>query len=150
MQRSVKYLLPAFLALFPSGAVGAVTCTVSTVPVAFGSYVPSLGTPTDGVGTININCDKAPASNPISISAGRSGSFTSRTMSNGKSNLSYNLYTSAARTQVWGDGTGGSAKVSYGGGGAKTFAITVYGRITALQNVTAGSYSDSLLVTISF
>jgi spore coat protein U-like protein len=153
VQRSVKYLPPLVLAaagLFPAAA-GAVTCTVSTVPVAFGAYDPTSSTPTDGVGTIKISCDKAPALKPITISAGGSGIFTNRVMKSGSWNLNYNLYTSAARTLIWGSGTGGTGSVNYGGSGTgPAYTITVYGRIPASQNVGAGSYSDSLIVTISF
>jgi len=142
------FVLPALLL---SGTAEAATCTVSTVPVAFGSYDPRSSTPIDGVGTINIGCDKAPAVKPITISAGGSGLFTNRVMKNGSWNLNYNLYTSAARTQIWGNGTGGSVSVNYGGPGTgPSYSITVYGRIPASQNVGAGSYSDSLIVTISF
>jgi len=141
-------LLPVLL--LPSAA-GAVVCTVTTVPVAFGAYNPDSGTPTDGVGRVNISCDKAPAVKPITISTGGSGTYTTRVMKSGSWSLNYNLYTSAARTQIWGNGTGGSATVSYGGGGTgPSYAITVYGRIPASQNVGAGSYSDSLIVTIQF
>ena len=152
--KPVKLLLRALLMLpallFPSAA-GAVTCTVSTVPVAFGTYNPTSTSPTDGVGTIHISCDKAPAVKPITISTGGSGTFANRVMKNGSWNLNYNLYTSVARTQIWGNGTGGTASVSYGGAGTgPTYTITVYGRIPASQNVGAGSYSDSLLVTITF
>jgi spore coat protein U-like protein len=152
--RPVKLLLrPLFAlpALLLSGAAGAATCTVSTVPVAFGSYDPHSSTPTDGVGTINISCDRAPAVKPITISTGGSGTFTNRVMKNGAWNLNYNLYTSAARTQIWGNGTAGTTSVNYGGAGTgPSYSITVYGRISASQNVGAGSYSDSLIVTIQF
>lgn len=146
----LRRLVALPMLLLPSAA-GAAVCTVTTVPVAFGAYNPASGTATDGVGTINISCDKAPAVKPIAISTGGSGTYTSRAMKNGTWSLNYNLYTSAARTQIWGNGTGGSVTVNYGGGGTgPSYAITVYGRIPPSQNVGAGSYSDSLVVTIQF
>jgi len=145
-----RLLLLSVLMLVP-GTADVSVCTASTVPVAFGAYLPSATSATDGVGTINISCDKAPKSgNAITISTGGSGTFTNRVMHSGTWSLNYNLYTTSSRVQVWGDGTGGSAIVTYGNSTNTSYAVTIYGRITALQNVGAGSYADSLVVTIAF
>src|SRR6266487_1298814 len=53
--------------------------------------------------------------------------FIPRKMVNAGTLLNYNLYTDAARTTVWGDGTGGTVTVSGSSNGSTTH--TVYGRI---------------------
>jgi len=72
----------------------------------------------------------------------------------GANSLGYNLYTSSAHAIVWGNGFSGTATQTLSGGvvsgGMRSFTRTVYGRITAGQNVFAGSYADTVTVTISF
>jgi spore coat protein U-like protein len=123
----------------------AAQCTVSTTSVAFGAYDPFSAAPRDSNGSVQITCD-AVTSYTIALSAGNSGSLD-RAMAAGAYRLSYNLFTEATRTIVWGDGSGGSARVS-GSGTAAT--IPVYGRIPARQNVHAGSYTDMLVMTVTY
>jgi spore coat protein U-like protein len=61
--------------------------------------------------------------------------------------LTYNLYTDASRLISWGDGSGGSSTVSMTGAAAD---IPVYGRMAARQNVPAGAYADTIVVTITY
>jgi spore coat protein U-like protein len=60
--------------------------------------------------------------------------------------VNYGLYTNASRMIPWDSAVGG---VTSGSGGT-TAALTVYGRIPAQQIVPAGSYSDTLTVTMTF
>jgi spore coat protein U-like protein len=62
--------------------------------------------------------------------------------------LSYNLFTDSALTQVWGDGATGGSVLTQKVTKNKAWNAIVYGSLPAQQNVSAGSYSDSLLVTI--
>ncbi len=64
--------------------------------------------------------------------------------------LNYNLYLDAARTSIWGDGTGGTALFTVAIPSGKAVNVTIFGRIPAGQDVAAGSYSDSIVVTIQF
>ena len=51
----------------------------------------------------------------VALSTGGSGSYATRKMSNGTDTLSYNLYTDAGHTIIWGDGSGGTSTNSFGG-----------------------------------
>jgi spore coat protein U-like protein len=66
----------------------------------------------------------------------------------GTTPLRYNLYLDAGRTQIFGDGTGGT--VTFTGATAATANLTVYVRIFAQQSVRSDSYSDSVVVTVTF
>lgn len=123
----------------------AVTCSISPQSVNFGNYDTLSGQQLDGVGTISVNCD-ATATFTISLSSG-AGSFNARQLSSGSNSLGYNLYTDASRLSVWGDGTGSTTTVSES---ATSGNFTVYGRIPADQNVPAGTYSDTVTVTITY
>jgi spore coat protein U-like protein len=71
-------------------------------------------------------------------------------MSNGASNLTYQLYSDAARTMIWGDGTAGTVTVSAHVASNGTQNNTVYGRIPALQGVRPGAYTDTITVTVTY
>jgi len=140
--RSIRLILGACLAL---PALAHAACNVTVVNVAFGNYDVFNGSDTDTTGTVKVTCD-AGTSYTISISPG-SGTFASRVMTNGKNQLDYNLFTDPQRLTIWGDGTGGTATVAATDTGA---TYTVYGLIPALQNVQAGSYFDTLTVTVTY
>ncbi|GGX19816.1 hypothetical protein GCM10007242_28420 [Pigmentiphaga litoralis] len=123
----------------------AAQCTASASSIAFGAYDPFSAVPLDSNGSVQITCDVV-TSYMIALNAGASSSLD-RAMVFGAYRLNYNLYTEATRTVVWGDGSGGSASVS-GSGTAVTFPV--YGRIPARQNVHAGSYADTLIVTVTY
>jgi spore coat protein U-like protein len=122
-------------------------CSASTTPLAFGSYVPTAASL--GTGTVTVTCTNT-APYQISLGAGANADVASRRMAGPSSGrLSYTLYSNAARTTLWGDGTTFGSKVSATGtGGAQ--ARTVYGTIPAGQAPTPGNYSDSVLVTVEY
>ena len=134
--------------------VPAWACTVSSAGVAFGAYNSLSGAPDDSTGTILVECHPSDHSVEVAIGAGLSGSFATRRMNNGAATLNYNLYTSAARTLVWGDGTQGSVTQTLTGGtvssGTRRFTAIVYGRIPAAQSVPFGTYNDTVVVTVTF
>jgi len=131
------------------------SCSVSTTGIAFGNYNPVAGISTDSSGSIRVQCilllDLA-GSYTIALSPGGSASYVQRRMSNGGSLLGYNLYIDSARSQIWGDGTGVSQIVTNNFAALLAVDQTtpIYGRIPAGQNVAAGSYADSIIVTITF
>lgn len=131
------------------------SCTVSATSVAFGNVNPVSSGNVDATGDIRVTCtlllDLA-GSYTIDLSSGSSASYNPRAMKNGASTLQYNLYTSAARSQVWGNGTGGSVNVTNNFAALLSVdqTTTVYGRIPAGQNVPAGTYADTIVVTVTF
>lgn len=134
--------------------VARAACTVASSGVAFGTYNPFSATPTDTTGTVTVTCSAGAGSGTytVALSAG-SGTYAARRMTSGSSLMSYQVYSDAARSVVWGDGTSGTAKVTPGdnrpqAGGATT--LTVYGRIPAQLIVAPGGYTDTLTVTVTY
>jgi len=125
-------------------------CTVSTTAVAFGS-VNTLSGATDATGSVSVTCTNGSGwSAAANAGAGTGATLASRRMTAGANILSYSLYTDAARASIWGDGSAGTSAVSNTGtGAAQTF--TVYGRVPSGQTtVPAGSYADTVSVTITY
>jgi spore coat protein U-like protein len=127
-------------------------CTVSATSVAFGSFNTLTGSTVDSTGTITVTCNKA-IPYTIGLSPGGSGTYSPRSMTNGGNQLAYNLYSDAGYSQVWGNGTGGSSRVSDSIPSRQDFRDhTVYGRIplSTQRSAVAGSYSDSITVTVTY
>jgi len=153
-RRAVLFLSACFSVAASSGARAG--CTISAMPVSFGLYNPLTPTPNVATGTVTMTCTVLIGlfeSWTIALSPGNSNSFTTRKMLNGASPLSYNLYTTAAYSNVWGDGSGsttlisGSALLSIG---TSVYPYTVYGRIPAGQDSAAGTFTDTIVVTLNF
>ena len=129
-----------------------INCTISTAALAFGSYDPVVAhasTNLDGAGTVTVACTKG-APSTIGLGLGSNASGSTRRMTDGSSNyLTYELYSDAGRTTVWTDSGAGL----YSPGVAPSKAarnFTVFGRVTSNQDVTAGSYSDTVVATVNF
>lgn len=141
-----------FLSLFCiHGAEAA--CNVAATNINFGTYDVFSNSPRDSTGTVSVDCDEAPP--PIvTIRIGpsfNSGGFNPRQMRHTTSpdRFNYNLFTDPAMSVIWGDGTQGatvSRKVTKG----KPEIVTVYGRLFAGQDVSVGTYSDTVSVTITW
>lgn len=145
----------ALLALVTPHALAA-TCAVSAVSLPFGSYNPFQVAPTDTTGNIAVTCSGVAGETvvyAIGLNSGN-GTFAQRRMRSGiGSSLNYNIYTTAARNLVWGDGSAGSVVVSDGytlGAPSVTRNYPVYGRTPALQKMPVQLYSDTIVVTLTF
>jgi spore coat protein U-like protein len=131
-------------------------CSVGVGPVAFGVYQRGTPSATPGQGGVSLQCPNLAGATTVTISLGAGlygPSVAARAMGSGTSRLAYGLYTDAARTIVWGDGSAASATVSdtlAAGVGTVNRVYPVYGRLPPGQSVPPGSYADSLLVTVSF
>lgn len=145
-----------------TGAAQAGDCTVATSGPAFGTVDPLAASPVDANGSVQVSCLPGlleiltGVSVTISLGTGGSGTYASRTMRLGTtSTLSYNLYTTAARTTVWGNGTGGTQTVGGAVGGLfsgqpSPRSFPVYGRIPGNQDPAAGLHGDTVIVTVTF
>ena len=72
-------------------------------------------------------------------------------MVSGLFHFGYQLYSDAARTMIWGNGTAGTVTVSAHSPSNSTQNFTVYGRIPALQGVKpGGGYVDAIVVVVVF
>lgn len=126
-------------------------CTVSATPVAFGPYDVFALAHDDAVGTITYRCTLLQLNVRISISRGSSSTFAPRTLRSGSELLSYNIFRDSARTQIWGDGTGGTSIYSILiPPWNQDVVLTMYGRIPAEQDARVGAYADTVVVTVEF
>lgn len=126
-------------------------CSISTTPVAFGNYSVFTATDTDSTGTVTYKCNASINAATVTLSKGVSSTYSPRTLLKGAEALNYNLYRNAARTQIAGDGTAGTFLLFNGNPPNNVIQnLTVYGRIPAQQDVSAGPYTDTVVATINF
>lgn len=144
-------------------AHAAADCSISAISLNFGNYDPAATSADDSVGTVTVTCRYVPlgatrVNYRVTISNGMNGTGpTTRQLGAGSARMDYNVFADPARSQVWGSGTGGtviaSGAMTIGpgnGNGTRTVTHTVYGRIPQLQDAVPGTYSDTLLVTLTF
>jgi spore coat protein U-like protein len=137
--------------LYASDASAQASCTISATSVSFGNYNVFNGTADDSTGTITFRCNASSFNISIALTKGASSTYNPRTMLKAAEALNYNLYRNSARTTIWGDGTGGtSTYTNFNPPNNSNVNLTVYGRIPAGQDVSAGSYSDTVTAVINF
>ncbi len=143
--------LAATIVVAPQTLFAAPSCSFTSVTsVSFGVYnVFAAFSNKSGVGSLTIRCQGGGSpSFVVSLSTGQSNTYASRVMKSGANSLNYNLYINAARTAVWGDGTGGSSTATASPNG--TTNLDIFGRIPAGQDVGVGVYGDNLVATVYF
>ncbi|HTR53337.1 MAG TPA: spore coat U domain-containing protein [Kofleriaceae bacterium] len=137
-------------------------CTIATGSLAFGSYDPVTANAASGAdllatgaSAVTVHCTRGTSPAPsISLGAGLyPSSAFNRRMASGSNRLAYQIYTSSARTTVWGDGTAGTTTQSVATPVASMLtaqAFTAYGKIAKGQDVAVGSYTDTVTATVNF
>ena len=134
---------------FTASATVVNDCLISATNVAFTS-TGVLSSALNASGAITARCTNGDAYQ-IALSSGLSGSVAARQMqrTGGGGAVNYQLYTDAAHTSAWGDGTAGTTMAT-GTGSGNAVSITVYGRVPAQTTPMPGNYSDTITATISF
>ncbi len=130
-------------------------CSLLTTPLNFGTYDPQAITDLDVSGAISLSCQFSfinfimhlRLSQGLQPEAGSTAAAPLRQMTNGTDMLRYNLYTDTARADVWGDTF---FTAVFPGFGPYPMNIPLHGRIPAGQNVSVGTYLDTVTATLWF
>jgi len=152
LKKGLVALFLALIGLIAEIGVAYAICTISTTSIAFGTYDVLNPAPHDTAGNLVYQCGNRDHDIMITIDRGGGPSFSGRRMIDGTEQLLYNLYLDAARTVIWGDGSGGTQAYFMHNPqkNNQDIALPIYGRIPAGQNVSVGNYSDTLTVTINY
>lgn len=151
MSRNSVFFLSLFL--FHVGKAAA-ACVVTAPSLSFGFYDGLSGAPATTSANAVVTCTDSPPPT-VTMELGPSavsGGFFPRQMRHdtGTDRLAYNFYADPGGAAVWGDGSGGTVTQSQRVLRNKPWSVTIYGRIAPGQDVAAGSYSDTLTITINF
>lgn len=120
------------------------TCLVGSGTIAFGNYA---GSELSGSTSISVTCTSG-TTYSVLINGGASGGDTTTRLMAGPSTdkLQYKVWQDAGHSTNWND----SDSTVAGTGNGLAQLINVYATIPASQSVTAGSYTDTLTVTVSY
>lgn len=160
------YIRFALLCVFMSAsapALAVVTCTVSNAALNFGTYNDSSASATQVSTTFTVSCCRngTGGNTAVTVSANvglNSATANPRAMKNGANAdlMSYSLSTASFGGAVWGDGVNGGSVFTQNltvstrcVNGNDTLTPTIFGQIPALQSVSAGSYTDSVTMTVN-
>jgi len=126
-----------------------------SMTLTFADYDATANSTADGSMTMSIQCTKGTAYN-ILLSGGNAGSVSARKMSDdtdsmgdGVDLLGYQLYSDSGRTTAWGE-TIGTDTVAHTATTSAAQDYTVYGRISAGQDVETGTYTDQVTITLDY
>jgi spore coat protein U-like protein len=127
-------------------------CGVTATTINFGVGVGVLTSPITANGTITATCTNGGTNYTIALNKGTTtgGSLSDRQMAgSGSAVVHYQLYDNSSYTTIWGDGTSGTG--TQGGTATGTsLAFTVYGRVQAQTTPAPNTYSDTVMVTVSY
>jgi spore coat protein U-like protein len=150
-------LLILFLIAAGSLAARAQSCTVSAPTMSFPPYNAFSGNVSDASSVVTTTCTGLlfiGVSYEVRLDGGQVGNILGRKMRQGVSSheLGYQVYLNAGRTTVWGNGVQGSVYTGAMllGVFSRTHTRTVYGRISASQQVNSGDYADGPVMTIIY
>jgi spore coat protein U-like protein len=124
-----------------STAVVPAICNIQSVTnLDFGTYDPTSGTDDDdGVGDVVFRCTKNTAYDVYITGA--------RTMTDSVDTLNFEMYTDSGRTSAWASASPGVQNTAADN---TDITLDIYGRITALQDVEAGTYNGTVVVTVEY
>jgi len=133
-------------------------CIISSSNIAFGNYDPTVATAvTNSAGAVTATCTMGDS---VSVALGQganagtgsTAAVPARQMVSGTNKLPYHIYIASTGTTEWGTGTVGTNEPA-----AQTsvsvltpLSFPLYGSIPAGENVPAGSYTDSVIATVTY
>jgi spore coat protein U-like protein len=123
-------------------------CNLSATPLNFGS-IGVLQVNVDIGTTVQANCtNTTPYIIALDQGTGVGATTTTRKMTAGAITIDYSLYKNAARTLVWGNIAGTDTLAGTGSGFDQLY--TVYGRVPPQPTPAPGTYSDTIVVTLTY
>jgi spore coat protein U-like protein len=134
---------------FTLTAVVLANCTIGTANLSFGNYT---GASLNATSTITVNCTNlAPYNVGLDPGTATGATVTTRKMkitSPGTALLAYNLFSNPGYSINWGNTVGIDTVGGTGTGTAQV--LHVYGQIPAGQFVAPGTYTDTIVATLTY
>jgi spore coat protein U-like protein len=123
-------------------------CNLTATDLDFGT-VGVLSSNVDAASTVSVTCSNGtPYNVGLNAGTGAGATVANRKMTSGGNTVSYSLYTDSARTTVWGNTVGTDTVAGTGTGTSQ--ALTVYGRVPSQTTPPPSTYSDTIIVTVTY
>jgi spore coat protein U-like protein len=139
---------PTGTAPFTVSATVVSSCSVSATTLDFGS-TGFLAANVDSTNSLSVTCSNT-VPYAILLDGGLSGATdpTLRKMKKGAEAVTYGLYQDMTRSQPWGSTKGTNTVSGTGSGFPQSY--TVYGRVPPQSTPSPGTFTDTIVVTISY
>lgn len=131
-------------------------CNIGVSTMNFGS-VSSISANIDSTATITAQCtNTTPYSIGLNNGANASGSQNRMRLGATTNYINYEIYTDSARTHLWSTTTsttsctGGTSTCVLATGTGSNQTVTIYGRVPAQSLPAAGTFTDTVVVTVTF
>ena len=131
---------------FVATAVVSSQCSVSAGTLNFGNQ-GLLTSAVDSTTAISVQCANGVAYQ-VGLGNGQNASGTTRRMRNATRYVTYEVYRNSARTQRWGNTLNADTVTGTGNGNIQN--LSVYGRVPAQTTPNAGTYTDVVVVTVTY
>lgn len=152
-KKNKKILILVFVVFATFKATIAMSqCSISATSIVFSNYDVFSNIPVDSAGTISISCSKEVTKAFVTIgTSSGSGTINPRKMklSSGNDFLDYNIFSDVTRTAVLGN-TPIEFRRPSGKPAPWSESFSIYARIPPGQDVSFGSYSDSVSVSVDW
>ena len=103
----------------------------------------------DQTSALSVQCtNTTPYNIRLNAGTGSGATVAARLMTLSGATVQYSLYTTAARTTVWGDTVGTDTVAATGNGAAQVY--TIYGRVPPQTTPAPGLYTDTVTVTVTY
>ncbi len=130
-------------------------CVISSTNIAFGNYDPTSGTAVTASGNVSAKCTKGDVvyvelgqgTNP---GTGSTGAVPVRQMKSGANLLPYDIYTTSGGTTEWGTGSANRPGSQTSASVNTALNFPTYGSLPAGADVPAGTYTDSVVATVTY
>lgn len=124
-------------------------CTVNATPLDFGTPAGVLNAAITAQTNVQVQCAPNIAYN-VGLDGGQNsgGDVNARKMVLGSNAVGYQLYRDSSRTQVW--GTTVNTDTVQGMGDGSTRNLTVYGKVPPQTTPPAGTYNDTVVVSVTY
>jgi spore coat protein U-like protein len=124
------------------------SCNVSVTSLNFGSFA-NLSSAVSGTASAIVQCTNgSPYNLGLNAGNGNGATVSARLMTSGSYTITYSLYQNSAHTTVWGN-TIGTNTIS-GTGTGNNQSITVYGLVPVQTAPAAGTFTDTVVATVTY
>jgi len=154
MPRVLRFLLAAAALALPGIGHAAYSCSLSSGGVSY-AYSPSASGNTIVQTSFTITCtralsDASTMAYTVSADNGANAQGTHNRAAFGSSRLSYDLFKDSACGSQWRGPQTITGNLAFGGSTSASATIAIWACITPGQNVPAGTYSDSVTLSMSY